>query len=95
VSLTVTDSSLMQGERMHVPERLVVAPSAGVFHRREHESPTAEGDLVAAGQPIGVIEGPATSTPVRSPFAGFLMGMLAESGQRLRAGEPVAWLRIA
>jgi biotin carboxyl carrier protein len=85
----------IQGERMHVPERLVVAPSAGVFLRLPSGARSTEGDLVAPGQSIGVIDGPGTSTPVRSPFAGFLMGMLAEPGQRLRAGEPVAWLRIA
>ena len=80
---------------MHVPERLVVAPSAGVFLVLPPETISTEGDLVAPGQSIGSIEGPGTSTPVCSPFAGFLMGMLAESGQRLRAGEPVAWLRVA
>ena len=95
MSIAVTDSSLVQGEQMHVPERIVVAPSAGVFIWLPPETLTAEGELVAPGQTIGVIEGPGTSTPVRSPFAGFLMGMLAESGQRLRAGQPVAWLRIA
>jgi biotin carboxyl carrier protein len=86
---------LIQGERMHVPERLVVAPSAGVFLGLPPETISTEGDLVAPGQSIGIIEGPGTTTQVRSPFAGFLMGMLAESGQRLRAGEPVAWLRVA
>lgn len=95
MSITVTDSSLVQGEQMHVPERLVVAPAAGVFVRLSPETVTAEGELVAAGQSIGVIEGPGTATPVQSPFGGFLMGMLAESGQRLRAGQPVAWLRLA
>ena len=95
MSYTVTESSQMQGERMHVPERLIVAPSAGVFSRLTPESLTADGTLVIAGQSIGLIEGPGTSAPVESPFAGYLMGMLAESGQRLRAGQPVAWLRIA
>ncbi len=80
---------------MHVPERLVVAPSAGVFLLLPPEATSTEGDLVAPGQSIGIIDGPGTSTQVRSPFAGFLMGMLAEPGQRLRAGEPVAWLRSA
>jgi hypothetical protein len=32
---------------------------------------------------------------VRSPFRGTLMGMLAHPGERLRAGQPVAWLRVA
>jgi biotin carboxyl carrier protein len=91
----MTDLLLIQGERMHVPERLVVAPSAGVFRGLGEETLTAEGDLVTPGQSIGVIESAGTTTPVLSPFAGQMMGMLAESGQRLRAGQPVAWLRIA
>lgn len=90
----MTDTLLVQGERIHVPERLVVAPSAGVFRWLPAETLTAEGELVAPGQSIGVIEGPGTTTPVLSAFAGFLMGMLAEPGQRLRQGQPVAWLRI-
>ena len=91
----MTDTKLIQGERMYVPERLVVAPSAGVFHRLAPESLTAEGELVAPGQSIGVIENSGVSTPVCSSFEGLLMGMLAEPGQRLRAGQPVAWLRVA
>jgi biotin carboxyl carrier protein len=90
----MTDTSQMQGERMHVPERLVVAPSAGVFRRLAAEPSTADGNVVTPGQSIGVIELSGRSTPVLSPFAGSLMGMLAESGERLRAGQPVAWLRI-
>ena len=88
------DTSLTQGERMHVPERIVVAPSAGVFRPLAFGTSTGEGEQVALGQSIGVIEASGTATPVCSPFAGSLMGMLAESGQRLRAGQPVAWLRI-
>ena len=91
----MTDTLLTQGERMHVPERLVVAPSAGVFQRPTLAAVTRDGSHVAPGQSIGVIEGSGTTTPVCSPFAGLLMGMLAEPGQRLRAGQPVAWLRIA
>jgi biotin carboxyl carrier protein len=90
----MTDTLLTQGERMHVLERLVVAPSAGVFQRLALEVRTADGEGVEAGQSIGYIEASGTVTPVYSPFAGALMGMLAESGQRLRAGQPVAWLRI-
>jgi len=91
----MTDTMLIQGERMNVPERLVVAPSAGVFHRLASETLAAEGELVAPGQPIGVIENSGVSTLVCSSFEGLLMGMLAEPGQRLRAGQPVAWLRVA
>lgn len=80
------------GEDLVVPERMIVAPSVGVF--RPMGAPGA-GGLVSEGAPIGVIEGPGTTTPIRSPFAGILVGMLAHPGERLREGQPVAWLRVA
>jgi biotin carboxyl carrier protein len=85
------------GEVLAVPERVIVAPAVGVFR------PLAETDvdlteditMIAPGQAIGVVEGPGSSTPVRSPFGGFLVGMLARRGERVREGQPVAWLRLA
>jgi len=44
---------------------------------------------------VGVLEGPGTETPVESPFAGRLVGMLAHPGERIREGQPIAWLRVA
>jgi biotin carboxyl carrier protein len=88
------ENALVQGEGLLVPERVIVAPSVGVFRPLvRHENVT--GHFVDAGQSIGVIEGPGVSTPVRSPFRGELVGMLAGDGERMRQGEPVAWLRIA
>jgi biotin carboxyl carrier protein len=81
------------GEALTVPERMIVAPSVGVF--RPLAALAAEGDDLIEGQSIGVVEGPGTATPVRSPFAGRLAGMIAQPGQRLREGQPVAWLRVA
>ena len=82
------------GEALLVPERVIVAPAVGVF-RPLTSADNDEGDTVSEGQPIGVVEGPGTTTPVRSPFAGQLVGMLAHPGERLREGQPVAWLRVA
>jgi biotin carboxyl carrier protein len=81
----------LHGERLAVPERLIVAPTVGVF--RSHG--VDEGVTVDQGDEIGVVEGPGTRCPVRSPFRGTLMGMLAHPGERLREGQPVAWLRVA
>lgn len=79
------------GEVLAVPERVIVAPAVGVFHPLAG----AEGDLViAAGEAIGVVEGPGASTPVRSPFGGSLIGLLARAGERVREGQPVAWMRL-
>ena len=83
--------SPMAGETLTVPERMIVAPGVGIF--RPHA--VAEGHELQAGDEIGVVEGPGTSCPVLSPFGGTLMGMLAHSGERLRSGQPIAWLRVA
>lgn len=83
----------LEGERIDVPERLVVSGVAGSFHPVDPVTVTAEGSIVAAGDPVGRVEGPGTSVPILSPFDGFLMGHLARPGERVRPGQPVAWLR--
>ena len=93
------DAVPVPGEVLAVPERVIVAPVVGVFRPLSDTDVdlTVAGDstLIAAGQAIGVVEGPGSSTPVRSPFGGFLIGMLARGGERVREGQPVAWLRLA
>ena len=82
------------GEVLGVLERVVVAPSRGVFTPLEPQCVAAEGELVEKGQAIGTIESSGEAVDVVSPFTGFLMGMIAHEGERLREGEPVAWLRV-
>jgi biotin carboxyl carrier protein len=53
------------------------------------------GAYVDEGQEIGVVEGPSSEASVCSPFSGRLMGVLAFEGERLRTGQPVAWLRAS
>ena len=104
------DAVPVPGEVLAVPERVIVAPAVGVFRPLADDTdvdlseagqfmagdtPTPPGTLIAAGQAIGVVEGPGSSTPVRSPFGGFLVAMLARRGERVREGQPVAWLRLA
>lgn len=84
------ETLLDHGEGLLVPERMIVAPAVGVFQPVD----LVEDADVAAGQTIGVLEGPGTSTPVASPFAGRLVGVLVHPGERLREGQPVAWLRV-
>ena len=84
----------IHGETLGVPERVIVAPAPGTFR------PVEPGDLAAEvpveqEQVIGFVEGKGHSTPVRSPFGGKLMGLLAHAGERVREGQPVAWLRSA
>jgi len=89
----VIGNEVLEGERVDVTERLVVTDASGCFHPEEPTTVTTEGAIVSAGEVIGRVEGPGSSVPVRSPFDGFLMGHLARPGERVRAGQPVAWLR--
>jgi biotin carboxyl carrier protein len=103
------DAVPVPGEVLAVPERVIVAPAVGVFrplgdsdvdltdaaHMPGDAPAPLGGTVISAGQAIGVVEGPGSSTPVRSPFGGFLIGMLARTGERVREGQPVAWLRLA
>ena len=84
------EALLDHGEGLLVPERMIVAPSVGVFRSVD----LADGEDVAEGQTVGLVEGPGTSTPVASPFTGRIVGMLVHPGERLREGQPVAWLRV-
>ena len=86
------EALLTHGEGLLVPERMIISPSVGVFRPLDDLD---EGTEVDAGQTVGHLDGPGTSTPVRSPFTGRLVGMLVHRGERLREGQPVAWLRVA
>ena len=88
------ESVLSSGERLGVPERIIVAPASGRFRPLAEEAVPHEGELDEE-QVIGFVDGVGHSTPVRSPFRGLLMGLLAHAGERVREGQPVAWLRTA
>jgi [acyl-carrier-protein] S-malonyltransferase len=79
-----------QGEQLYVSERVVISPGAGVFE------PAADTDLVE-GSPIevGTLIGTVSGTEVRSPFAGQLKGNLAQPGERVQTGQPIAWLHAS
>jgi biotin carboxyl carrier protein len=88
------ESGTIHGETLAVPERVIVAPAPGTF--RPVEATDVVPDVpVVAEQVIGFVDGRGHSTPVRSPFGGHLMGLLAHAGERVREGQPVAWLRLA
>ncbi len=81
------------GECPEISERLVLAPALGIVRALAPEVVTAEGEIVNEGQAIVMIESSGDCIPARSRFAGFLMGMLVEPGERVREGQPIAWLR--
>jgi biotin carboxyl carrier protein len=88
------ETGTIHGETLAVPERVIVAPAPGTFRPVEPVAVALEAPVVAE-QVIGFVEGKGHSTPVTSPFGGLLMGLLAHAGERVREGQPVAWLRLA
>lgn len=86
------DERFEHGETTAVLERMIVAPAVGTFHPLGH---VCDGMLVECGDAIGEVHGPGTTISVQSPFRGVLQGVLTHDGERLRRGQPVAWLRVA
>lgn len=83
----------LYAEELRVPERLIVAPAGGLFRPLPPETVTTEGEIVAEGQTVGMVSVSGDDVPVRSAFRGWMMGLLAVDGERVREGQPVAWLR--
>jgi len=81
----------MGGETLHVQERIVLAPVTGRFVAPDHEPGVA---LAVGGTVAGVVSSGELQV-VTTPFAGVLAGLLAHDGERVREGQPVAWLRAA
>ena len=75
-----------EGEHLFATERMVVSPAAGVFT----PSPEARDGLEMVP---GTVLGTVGDLEVRSPFEGVLVGMLAVTGERVTASQPIAWLR--
>ncbi|MCU4183594.1 acyltransferase domain-containing protein [Acidiferrimicrobium sp. IK] len=77
-----------QGEQLYVSERLVISPGPGVF------APASDA-VEAAPVEVGTLLGRVGADEVRSPFAGQIIGMLAQPGERVQTGQPIAWLRAS
>ncbi len=77
-----------EGEHLFATERVVVSPASGVFHP---SSDTGPGRQLEPGDVLGSVG----SEAVRSPFAGVIMGMLTDEGERVSPQEPIAWLRVS
>ena len=90
----MTVETVLPGEHLDVLERVVVSPATGRFTALPPQTVATEGEIVIRGQAVGTVDGPGGSVSVESPFTGFLMGILALPGERVREGEPVAWLRV-
>jgi biotin carboxyl carrier protein len=75
-----------------ISERVVVAPAAGRFVPLPAEVFTSEGEWVEPGQVLGEVQQGDSRIPVRSEWRGWMMGMLALTGQPVRAGEALFWI---
>jgi biotin carboxyl carrier protein len=89
----MTVETVLPGEHLDVLERVIVSPATGRFTALPPQTVATEGEIVMRGQAVGTVDGPGGSVSVESLFTGFLMGILAVPGERIREGEPVAWLR--
>jgi hypothetical protein len=76
------------GETLHIDERVVVSPTAGVFTPL-----TVEGSSVEVGQWIGHVRTGTETVPVCTPFTGRLVAMAAWQGERVDRCQRVAWIR--
>jgi|GEM_PF-1469261 len=84
---------LAVGETLHLQERLVVSPCQGRFQTKSHHS-ARSGQYVVEGEEIGtVFSSDSEHVPVRTAFAGWVMGYLVPDGCPVRESEPLLWLR--
>ena len=86
--MTVTEPTA--GEYLIVAERLIVAPGPGRF-----EPAVPDGEHVTCGQTVGTVVRSDHRLEVVSQVAGRFMGHLADAGERVRDGQPLAWVRLA
>lgn len=80
----------LHGEHLTATERVVVSPAAGVFVPVASVDPDLE-----VGTTLGFVRTGADEVPVRSPFVGELVSIVADAGERLTLHQRVAWLRVA
>jgi biotin carboxyl carrier protein len=90
-----TEAVSEQGEDPAMLERIVVSPVMGRFRPLAQGHQSLVTSVIRPEQTIGFVEEFRATTPVRSPFEGVLVGMLALPGEHLHQGQPVAWLRPA
>lgn len=83
---------VVHADHVHVLERLIVAPAAGVF-RPQPAVTTAMVGTVEAGQTVGAIECIGGDVDIVSPHTGQLMGLLTLPTDRVRDQQPLAWVR--
>jgi len=86
-----------EGEHFHMTERLVVSPGAGLFEPAAGLRSYMPGGTGRSAEPVfievGGLLGLVGTAEIRSAFSGTLEGVLVLTGERVTAGQPIAWLR--
>jgi len=80
-----------------MPTKTIFAPLPGTFYRRPGPDQPPfknEGDQVAAGEPVGLIEVMKTFTQVVAEEAGRIGRFLVENEGAVMAGEPLYELEV-
>jgi multidrug efflux pump subunit AcrA (membrane-fusion protein) len=87
----------VDGETLYGSERIVLAPATGRYVRAPHDEvdPQQPGSIVLAGSALGAVITSGETQAVTTTFTGVLAGLLAHDGERVREGQPVAWMRVA
>ena len=78
------------GETIDVVERVIVSPAGGVYESLEGTRDVAAGEVIGHEAVAGQ-----DRVPVRSPFAGQLIEVVAWHGERVLHRQRIAWLRVA
>ena len=78
------------GEVLDMPARIIVSPGSGLFRPLTRPPEVATGDVIGHVAVAGVGD-----VPVRSPFDGRVVEVVAWPGERLARGQRVAWLEVA
>jgi biotin carboxyl carrier protein len=89
----VSENSFSGTETEVISERLVVAPATGRFRALPSDDLAVTGEWVEPGTVLGVIEAQGARVPVRSPFRGWVKGMLALQNQPVKQGDALFWIR--
>jgi 3-oxoacyl-[acyl-carrier-protein] synthase-3 len=89
--MTAPIRAAVDGDATELAVRMVVAPIAGLFEPGD-DGAIGERRVFSAGTVLGRIRGPGTEVDVASFCPGFLVRMLAHHGERVRAGQPLAWV---
>ena len=73
----------------------ISSPMTGIFYNSPSPSSppfVREGDVVAAGQIIGLIEAMKVFNEIPSPLSGTVVKVAAQSGQLVQPGEPILFI---